>query len=293
MMYRPLIPNGGSPAMKTRLRLKSTLVTSNPAFEGVAVRHRGFRLTGSVPSRTDVQVWDSDPASKGKRAWFSAQSGTYTDAVFIEPVPEELGIDYVTFELIVRASSGQVTISSAECRNHYAIPYDLSTLGSQLWTSGFNIETVATGISGDEEVRRWMRYIKTVQTKIRTGKLVTLLLKGAITGRAYEENTGIAGSARRLSASVGVMLKLRRVDNPSAYDYFTVDKNSVSVDNKTFYADGSVQFKAKRDYSQTEVIVFVEPTQLSAGYNFRAVDRMGFQDLELEMLIIDYMAPSQ
>lgn len=291
MMYRPLIPNGGSPSMKTRLRLTSTLQAGNPAFEGIAVRHRGYKLTGSVPSRTDDEVWDSDPASKGKRAWYSQQSGTFTDAVFIEPVPDNLGIDYITFELIVRASSGQVTISSAECRNHYVVPYPLDILGSQLWSSGFSIETVSPGISGDGAVRRWLRYIKTEQVNVRQGKLVKTILKGAITGRAFESQGG--NNARRLAAEVGLMFKMRRVNPNTTYDYFTITKSPVSVDNKTIYADGSVEFKAKHDYSQVEVLPFVEPTQNDPAYDTTGVDRMGIANVELEMIVSDYISPTQ
>lgn len=289
MMYRMLIPNGGSPSMKVRLRIKSTLTVGNPAFEGLAVRFRGYRLNGTTAFE---EVWDSNPEAKGIRAWHSSQSGTYTDAVFVEPVPEINGIDYITCELLVRANSGQVTISSVECRNHYAVPYNLSTLGSQLWTSGFPIETVALGVSGDESVRRWVRYQGLAQTNIRTGKLVTAILKTAVTGRAYEENTGIAGSGRRLASTVGIMLKMRR-SGTSTYDYFTVGSQSVSVESKTAYIDGSVQFRAEHDYSQTEVLVYVEPAQLSAGYNFRGVDRMGFTNLNLQMIAADYVTPTQ
>ena len=291
MMYRPLIPNGGSPSMKTRLRLTSTLQAGNPAFEGIAVRHRGYKLTGSVPARTDEEVWDSDPASKGKRAWYSQQSGTFTDAVFIEPVPDNLAIDYITFELIVRAGSGQVTISAAECRNHYAVPYDLSTLGSQLWTSGFSNEIVAQGISGDGPVVRFFRYIKTVQTPIRKGQLVKNVLKGALTGRAFESTT--SNELRRLAASVGIVVKMRRVNPNTVYDYFTLFSAPVSVDNKTVFADGSMEFRAQHDYSQTEVLPFVEPTQVSEGYVASGVDRMGIEDISLDMFVIDYLTASQ
>ena len=296
MMYRMLLPNGNAPSVKTKLRVKSTMTVGNPAFEGLAVRHRGYKLSGGVPSTSDEQVWDSDPASKGKRAWYAEQSGTYTDAVFIEPVPRGLAIDYITFELVVRAIDGQVTIDDVACRPHYAVPYDLSVLGFQLWTSGFSIETVSPGISGDDAVQRWLRYIKTVSTPIRTGQLVNNIFKGAITGRAFEANgadPNAAGyDARRLGSDVGFMLKMRRIGT-STYDYFTLVRAPVSVDNKTHFADGSVQFKAKYDYDQTEVLCYVEPTQADPAYTVTGVDRMGIQDLELEQIVTDYITPTQ
>ncbi|WP_299076331.1 hypothetical protein [uncultured Paraglaciecola sp.] len=294
MMYRPLMPNGGSPSMKTRLRLTSSLTVGNPAFEGIAVRHRGFKLGGGIPSTSDTEVWDSDPESKGTRAWYSEQSGTFTDAVFVEPVPDNLGIDYITFELIVRAASGQVTISSVECRNHYSTPYDLGIQGSQLWTSGLSNEIVAQGISGDGPVVRYFRYVKTVQTPIRKGQLVKNILKGAITGRAVEFKAGGA-DARRLAASVGIVIKMRRVNPNTTYDYFTLSAAPVSVDNKTVFADGSTEFRALHDYSQTEVLPFTEPTQISTadGYISSTVDRMGIEDIELDMFVIDYITASQ
>lgn len=287
MMYRMLIPNGGSPSIKVRLRLKSTLTVGNPAFEGLAVRFRGYRLNGTTAFEV---VWDSSPETRGMRAWYSSQSGTYTDAVFVEPVPEINGIDYMTCELLVRANSGQVTISSVECRNHYSVPYNLSTLGSQLWTSDFPIVAVATGISGDGDVLRWVRYQGLAQTNIRKGKIISAILKAAITGRAYE--TGGFPISRRLASTVGVMIKMRRSET-GTYDYFTIGSQSVGVDSKTAYIDNSIQFRAEHDYFQTETLIYVEPAQLSAGYNFRDVDRMGFRDLNLQLLASDYVSPTQ
>ena len=295
MMYRPLIPNGGSPAMKTRIRLKSTLQANNPAFEGIAVRHRGFRLTGSVPSRTDTQVWDSDPSSKGKRAWYSQQSGTYTDAVFIEPVPEGLGIDYITFELIVRASSGQVTISSVECRNHYEVLHNLDIPGEQNWTSGFSNEVIQQGIGVDEPVVRWVRYIKTAQIKIRKGQLVTAFLNGAMRGRAYEIR--YPSTAQRMPANLGMMIKMRRVDDNTKYVYATVGFDSITGDsgdnNKTVSLESSVQFRARYDYSQIEVLPYVEPGAISEGFDERGVDIMGIRDIELEVSVAEYLTATQ
>mgnify|MGYP000197087772 CR=1 FL=1 len=296
MMYRPLLPNGGSPSMKTRLRVKSTLSIGNPAFEGLAVRHRGYRLGGGIPSTTDTLVWDSDPATKGKRAWYSEKSGTYTDVVFIEPIPDNLGIDYITFELIVRANGGQVTISSAECRNHYAVTYDMGVSGTQLWTGGFSIETITPSLDGSEPVRRWVRYIKTETHRIRIGQLVTLILKGAVTGRGFEQRTDDNGATyygdQRIAADLGVMIKLRRAAT-SDYDYYTISSGAVSVDNKIHYADGSVQFKAKYNFDQVELIPFVEPGNNTAGYSKTTVNRMGIQDIELDMIVADYLAPTQ
>ena len=290
MIFRDLIPNSGSPSMRVKLRLASSLAANNPEFEGVAVRFRGFKLTGSAPAQSFTQVWDSDPSSKGERAWYSLNTGTFADAVFIEPVPTDLGIDYFTFELVVRAGSGQITLSNIECRNHYAVTYDLDVMGFQGWTSGINPETVVVGISGDD-VKRYLRYILTKSVNISTGQLVQLIVKGAIKGRAFESQSG--SNAQRLASNVGIMVKLRRRLTPSVYDYYTVSSDPVSVDNKTVYANSSEQFRARYDYGQAELLPFVEPTTLTSGYDTIGVDVLSINDIELDMIVADYVSASQ
>ena len=51
MMHQDLLPATADVSLQTRIRLKSTLVTYNGAFEGLSVRHRGYQLQGSAPGR--------------------------------------------------------------------------------------------------------------------------------------------------------------------------------------------------------------------------------------------------
>ena len=293
MMYRKLIPNGGSPSMKTRLRLKSTLQTNNPAFEGIAVRHRGYQLTGSVPTQADKRVWDSAPENGRESAWYSVQSGTFTDVVFIESVPPDLGIDYITFELVVRAASGQVTISNCECRNHYAVETVLPVPERRAYSSSnanYQIERMSSEGSGD--VVRYITYMSAHQLRIEKGKLISVITEGNILVSAFESRDDGSGS-RLLNANSGMMVKLRRTNAQTQYDYFTVSRTgNGSLGNRSLL-DQSEQFRSDHDYNQLEVIPFIEPDALSDGYDNITPGVLFLRDLTMRLVVTDYLAPTQ
>lgn len=286
MMYRPLIPNSGSPAMKTRLRMMSTLQCNNPAFEGLAVRHRGYQLRGGVPSTQDVQVWDSDPSSKGVRAWYSQQSGTYTDAVFIEPVPSALGIDYVTVELIVRAQAGHVTISNAECRSHYGRPYHMAISGAQAWTSAGLTLHQMTWDGGRTTTARYIRYLKTESIECRRGQSILASVDGALGSTALDNN----GAGALVLHTAGVSLRLRRGGvstedwlDVAAFQYDTEDVRRIQT---------TTQKRAEYDYDRAQLVVFQDLGSAGAIGEWQS-DEIFYEDLQLDLDINDYIAPSQ
>ena len=294
MMHRDLIPATADVTFQIRLRMTSSLVTSNPAFEGLAVRLRGFQLEGSQPASTDRQVWDSNPSAGGIRAWISGQYSEFETHNFMINIPSGLGIDYVTVELVVRAQSGQVNIDNFECRHYYGKLYPIEMQGFQSWTteSAFTVEVFSQPISGDTfGVRRWVRYLFTEDIVVRKGQTIITNLRTLMSGRAFEFTNAALTEGGRIPALTGVVLKFRR-KGTGTYDYMDAGAGYATREAKTFSINETRQRRAPYDYDQVELIVFNEPEPSSESVSHGS-DRLSFEDIDLDIIVADFIAPSQ
>lgn len=304
MMYRKTLPMGTAPGLRAAMRYKSSLVATNPTSEGFAVRFRGFNDAGA-------QVWDSQPETLGSSAWKITTTDAWTDAVFIADVPTDQGIVTVTFEIVVRASSGLLTICKPECRYHYAykIPLDLS--GKSRWVGLENtygqqiIESdLDTAAAGSSQILRWVRYARTASVDIPRGKYLTAFTRGAGYATAVEIrpiNQFDVESRRLVGSTFGVMLKLR-IKGTGQYKFITIASalcSEQTIGTNYAYLTNSVSRRAEFDHDQIEVQLFIEPTAIDTADGWSGPNNQGgagflfFKDLEVDLVVADYLEATQ
>lgn len=294
MMHQDLLPATSDVSLQTRLRLKSTLVTYNSAFEGIAVRHRGFKLVGDTPSDGDIQVWDSQPEIQGKKAWISGQVSEFTTFNFINPLPPGLGIDYVTWELVLRASGGQVDLDNAECRYYYGKPYDLDILGAQSFSgqSAFSRENVAAGVNGADAVERGIIYLQTLPVEITKGQVLDAQCTAPMNGVCVSYTD--PNSPQFTPCNIGLGLKLRR-KGTTTYDYFDVASSYIGYSStltSTVLVRNSMQAWMRHSYDQAEQVAFIEPTS-DRTHPAWFPSSLAFSKIDMDMTVKDFVRPSQ
>lgn len=293
LMHRDLIPVTSDVSFQIRIRCQSSLVTSNPAYEGLAPRMRGFSLQGQQPATDQLQVWDSNPSGAGKSMWVSEQNSEFTTYSFIINVPSDKGIDYVSLELVCRAASGQVIISNVECRYYYGRIYPLPILGQQRFESAaLTIESMDTDFDGIGDVRRWVRYLLTEDISCRTGQNMIFTVNNAlINGIATQFQNGVDVATRPSACTRGFTAKLKR-KGIGQYDYVDLAGSYTGEQYNAVLLNETRSFRARYDYEQVEVLSYIDPHP-----NFTA-DTIGalfieHKNVDLDLIVADFVAPSQ
>ena len=292
LMYTQMLPAPSNVSLQTRLRAKLISMTvGNASFEGAAVRHRGFKMTGAEPNlKLDTQVWDSNPGSGGRKHWISGNTSDFQDYSFIIPVPSDKGIDYVTWELVMR-SPGQIIVSNVECRHYYGRLYEMDISGSQLWRANDDGLTLtqllaSSSLESDANVIRWIRYLKTIDIDCRKGQNLITSGTGAINGITR----GSSNAGAYLPTTTGFSLKLRR-KGTNTEDWLDVVTRYSEIAHVTRY-DQSQQRIARYDYDRAQLVVFLQPHYTSSvGTVFGTF--AAYEDPQLDVLVADFVAPSQ
>lgn len=292
LMHQELITAPASVSLQTRLRARLVGMTvGNPAFEGAAVRHRGFQITGTSPDlKADTQVFDSNPDAGGTSAWISGDTGTeFRTYNFVISIPRDVAIDYVTWELVVR-SPGQIIVSSTECRHFYGRLLPISINGYQrIDTPGFQYEEVAEFNQAFRAV--WATYLQTHPIEARVGQNLIFDTTGMMDGTAWQ--TTVSNPIQQPAKTTrGLLAKLRKTGT-SNYDYITIYDNETDGDNyRPVIMAETRQQRSRADYDQIEILGFVDnhdlSTLTSSGPSF-----VSFQDLSVDFTISDFVAPSQ
>lgn len=292
LMYTQLLPAPANVSLQTRLRAKLVNMTvGNASFEGAAVRHRGFRMTGTEPNlELDTQVWDSNPNSGGRQHWISGNTSDFKDYSFIVSMPPDKGVDYVTWELVMR-SPGQIIVSNVECRHFYGQRYELNINGFGRWEESggaLKLERIETASSLDNDSRsfRYVRYLMTEDIDCRKGQNIITSANGIINGRAEHNTTG------EVPATSGFSLKLRR-KGTSTEDWFDVVERYAPQALASYY-DEARQRRARYDYDRAQLIVYVEPSQQgNTALGIVKADYVLYADPQVDLTISDFVAPSQ
>lgn len=291
LMHRDLIPLTSDVSFQIRIRCKSSLVTNNPAFEGLAPRMRGFSLDGQAPATGHHQVWDSNPSAGGKAMWISGQHTEYTTFNFIISVPPANGIDYVTLELVCRADSGQVQISNVECRYYYGRLVPIEIGGAQRWESAaFGQEQFETNFSGND-VRRWLKYLRTEPINARKGQNLIFNTNSALNGIGWQFKTGVSVAQEPAPTIRGFLSKLRR-KGTGDYDHVDVVSNYTQASYRPTVVNETRAVRARYDYDQWDLVAFVE-TQPDIGYDTFGPQFIEYKDVVCDLLVADFVAPSQ
>lgn len=286
MMHQDLLPATADVSLQTRLRLKSSLVTNNPAFEGLAVKHRGFQLQGSTASEDDIQVWDSQPETQGKRAWISGQHSEYSTFNFVNTLPSNLGVDYATWELELRAASGQVEIDNVECRYFYGKYHNMDIIGSQSFLNGqLPLEQLDT--YDQTNIVRYVKYLKTLDIVCRKGQMIIADSNGAIRGAVVNQ------SLADIPVTTGFMLKFRRT-GLSIEDYFDATGTYTTTIKQSLYTpyDQTQQRRARYDYDRVQLVAYTNPHTRPSDTS-QSPDEIAFVDPNMDLYIADFVGPSQ
>lgn len=293
LMHVELLPVPASISLHTRLRARLVGMTvSNPAFEGAAVKHRGFKITGSEPNLDiDTQVWDSNPDAGGTAAWISGDTGTeFNDYSFLVSPPNNLNIDYVTWELVVR-SPGQIIVDGASCKHYYGTLIPMNIIGYQrIEKQGFQLEYLVPDFNGSP-LYRYVTYLQTESINARVGQVLVFDASGAIdgVGTISTIDQPITAPSECLR---GVMAKMRRT-NTSTYDYITVFENYTTGDPyRPVVFEDTRQRRCRYDYDQVELLGFIDNITTSTTL-VESVLFISFQDLNVDMMITDFVGPSQ
>ena len=292
LMYQQLLSMSSNVSLQTRLRAKLVeMYVGNASFEGAAVRHRGFQMTGTEPNlELDTQVWDSNPASGGRKKWISGNTSDFQDYSFIVEVPTDKGIDYVTWELVMR-SPGQIIIDNVECRHFYGKLYDLSIDGYGRWEEdggALSLERieVASSLDNDSRSFRYVHYLRTYDIECRKGQNLITSATGIINGRAEHYQTG------EVEATTGFSLKLRR-KGTTTEDWFDVVERYSPYALPSFYNEARQQ-RARYDYDRAQLIIYVEPSpQGNTALGLVKGDYVLYADPQLDLTVSDFVAPSQ
>lgn len=289
LMHTVLLPAPSNVSLQTRLRAKLVNMTvGNASFEGAAVLHRGFKMTGTEPNlKLDDQVWSSNPQTGGRRHWISGNTADFQDYNFVIPIPDDQGIDYVTWELVMR-SPGQIIISNVECRHYYGKLYEMDISGYQHWeasASEFQQETISSGSEQQANVFRWLRYLQTEMIDCRKGQNIITTCTGSI--NAGSEFTVDNSDA---PTTVGFSLKMRR-KGTNTEDWLDVVDRYLPEPGATRYDEGR-QKRARYDYDRVQLVVYSQPHGGAATGNVVA-DFVEYEDPQLDLLISDFVAPSQ
>jgi hypothetical protein len=286
MMHQDLLPATSDVSLQTRIRLKSSLVVGNPAFEGLAVKHRGFQMEGSTATEGDIQKWDSQPETQGKAAWISGQNTEYTTFNFLNEIPVGLGIDYCTWELELRAISGQVEIDNIECRYFYGKSYDLDIIGSQSWLAGqLTLEQMDT--YSETNIDRYVKYLKTIDIVCRKGQMIIADSNGAIRGAVVNQ------SLADIPVITGFMLKLRRAGlaTEDVFDATGTYSTTIKQGRYTQY-DQTQQRRARYDYDRVQLVAYTEPHTRPSDTS-QSPDEIAYVNPNMDLYIADFVGPSQ
>lgn len=294
-MYRDAVPVIPLVSYLVRIRLLSTLVASNNGFEGVAVRMRGFRLNGSSPENiTEEQVWDSNPELGGRSRWFSRQTSGYETISFvIEEMPE--GMDFVTVELVVRATSGQIRLHNIECRHLFQrqYPWVLPNV-SNVSSAAFFYEQIpviqrdgATTLTAAGS--GFVHYMTTVECNIIKGEMIEIDGTGFITGFMYDLAQSTATSFRTIESSLSVSFKFR----VRGEDRFHTVAAGTSTGRQVYLRQPlKVREEALANYDQYQVVLVAVPQDENQSVNGLAhsyIRRL----VEVNVRALDFIKPSQ
>jgi len=287
VMHRELVPATAEVSLHTRVRMRSTLVASANGFEGFAVRHRGFQLEGAAPAKTDRQVWDSNP--QGLSSWISAQLPGFTTRSFLVAPPTDRGIDYVTWEALVRASSGQVTLSTIECRHAFTRPLVgvRRTELAEYSGAGLSRQPMVNEFINWDGVDYSVVYVGSAESiSLSRGQILTLQVNGStLSGNTAAFSGG--DSPPRAAARVGIFAKLRQTNGNGAH--YQIAEVFPPVEGFALYGAQPFEARAPADFDQIEYLVGVQPYD-SAIYSD---PRLGIQSLFIDGHISDFVAPSQ
>ena len=301
MMYRLTLPMGSAPSVRGSVRFKSSLVAFNSSFEGFAARFRGYDANGS-------EVWDSRPEEKGRRAWRADQTNDWSDAVFVEPVPTDRGIVDITFEILVKAESGLLTLCKPECRYHYSYTLNMDLNGFSSWLGipeGVYSEQIMNGgLNGEPPITRWVRYVRTEQVNIPKGKYLTGHVVGplrATTSQSKDISPGFTGSRQIENSFSGFMLKMR-IAGTGQYEFITlavVTASELSSLGFKHDIDNYINYVAPETFDQIEVQAFIQPGPIDVDDDWYVVNGMGgsqrlqFENIKIGLTVSDYLEATQ
>lgn len=282
LMHTMLLAAPSDVSLQTRLRAKFiNMNVDNPAFEGAAVLHRGFKMSGSEPNlEIDTQVWSSNPAAGGRKSWISGDDSNFKTYNFVIPLPEVEGMDYVTWELVVRAN-GQIIVEDVQCRHFYGKPYDLDIIGSQdYFGNQMSLETF-------QGVTRWVKYLKIGDMICQKGQLMIVDSSGAL--RASAVNQDLAD----IPVTTGFMLKLRRTGTgvEDSLDTSAAYSTTIRMGVYPLY-DETRQRRARYNYDRYQLLAYIEPHRRSTDSSW-GPDTIGFINPKMDLFIADFVGPSQ
>jgi len=293
MMHRLLLPAPADVSLQTRISAKLIGMTvGNPAFEGAAVLHRGFRMQGTEPNlELDEQVWSSNPAAGGRKSWISGDHSDFRTYNFVEPLPKIQGMDYVTWELVVR-SPGQIIVDDVQCRHYYGKAYNEYIEGTQRWnTPVFQIHVFDANFNG-KNVRRWIKSLRTQAIECRKGQNLIFMTEVAALDGIGTQFTPAAPANQPCSATRGFLAKLRRSDDPGVYDYFDLLTDYTGEQYNPVKAAETRSFVARHSYDQWELYGFIDPKPDNDASNV-GVLFIEHKDVNADLVVADFVAPSQ
>ena len=266
LLHRALLPHSGDVQLQTRMRIRSALGNTTPTT-GLAIRHRGFRLSGEPPTQTHTEVWTSDPQTAGSDRWFSENTGDeYVNVSFIVQPPKGLGIDYVTWELVLYAGGGgYVDIDSVECRHRYGRTFQdgWRNVARTLHVSDARRSYFAS-VNNFGRGRVVTNFFGGFALDIRKGQSIS----ATVEAEAYANMYDAADTFDSLDGYVGTGLVLGHPDlsvsDPDQWDYFDMGSSPIVRDPANGFEVGrniatNLQLIARRDYTTVSLVLTAQP----------------------------------
>lgn len=284
VIHKKLPPFAADSGIQMRFFVNSTLVTSNPNFEGFACRVRGYAIEGSPPNQTHQRVWDSTPAARGPQAWFSEQTGGEFETVsFIVNIPDDKRIDYLTLEVVVRAQSGQIVLQSWEAKHHFGKFYQIDQEGTT-FTNASGVDElqeehrIITNGVGDETHFNKVRYVHTEPVVVRRGQTMRFDTDVQLAGRLLKST--------QVDYRVGLLAKMRR-KRTTTYDYFEIAYREASS-TKFQFVNQTFSKAARHNYDQLELLVFIHDPE-NLPFDASTITTVGYKHLELDFRVSDHI----
>lgn len=280
MIAQDSVTHGSSLSYRISSLIKGTVGVNNADFEGFSMYLEGWKVTGEGDNQKHELVWQSDPNTAGRGAWFSGDIQEWRPIAYVVDVPQDQGINQIFVKAVCRFT-GDLFLGTFELRAMHARRFSMGIEEQAQYAAGaWQKEPVPP--SGTV----WTRYLETIDTKIYKGQEIRCAQSGGLAGYVVD-TTGT-----NYPEEVGTILKCQHATGGQS-DYFFVghvlSTGSLAQDHTAGY---SGLFTARTDYKNMQMVLYAKSTSKSVQSVSQGANVI-IDGFIMDIVVSDFIAASQ